>query len=299
VPQIHVNGIDLEYESFGASKDPLMLLIMGLGAQLTRWPVPFCEKLVARGYRVIRFDNRDVGLSTKFDAAGVPDLTQIMTAKFTGAPVKVPYTLHDMAADGIGLLDAVSIQKAHIVGASMGGMIAQQIAAEYPQRVLSLTSIMSTTGNPTLPPPTAAATAVLMNRYTNVDDRTAYIDHTLNAFRTIASPGFPFDELATRERILSDALRGYSATGFARQMAAVAAAGDRRDYVRRIKVPTMVIHGKSDPLVPVAAGRDTAACIAGAELRVFCGMGHDIPPQLYDKIIDAIVSVAQRAGDQR
>jgi len=294
VPQIHVNGIDLEYESFGASANPLMLLIMGLGAQLTRWPLAFCEKLVARGYRVVRFDNRDVGLSTKFDSAGVPDLTHVLTAKFTGAAVKVPYTLHDMAADGVGLLDALSVDKAHIVGASMGGMIAQQIAAEYPQRVLSLTSIMSTTGNPSLPPPTAAATAVLMNRYPNVDDRNAYVEHALNAFRAIASPGFPFDEMATRERILGDALRGYSATGFGRQIAAVAAAGDRREYVRRIKAPTMVIHGESDPLVPVAAGRDTAASIAGAELRVFAGMGHDLPPALYDKIIDAIVSVAQR-----
>jgi pimeloyl-ACP methyl ester carboxylesterase len=168
------------------------------------------------------------------------------------------------------------------------------MAAEYPQRVLSLTSIMSTTGNPALPPPTAAATAVLINRYPNFDNRDAYVDHTLLGLRAISSPGFPFDEMATRERILSDALRGYSATGFARQIAAVAAAGDRRDYVRRIKVPTMVIHGENDPLVPVAAGRDTAACIAGAELRVFPGMGHDIPPQLYDKIVDAIASVARK-----
>ena len=295
MPQVHVNGIDLEYEIFGASTDPVMLLIMGLGAQLTRWPVPFCEKLVARGYRVIRFDNRDVGLSTKFDSAGVPDLGKIMTARFTGMTVKVPYSLHDMAADCIGLLDAFSIPTAHVVGASMGGMIAQQVAAEYPLRVRSLTSIMSTTGNPALPPPSGAATAVLMSRYPDLEDRAAYVEHGLHALRTIASPGFPFDESATRERILSDALRGYSATGFGRQLAAVAVAGDRRDYVRRIKAPTMVIHGESDPLVPVAAGRDTAASIAGAELRVFPGMGHDLPPALYDKIIDAIVSVAQRA----
>jgi pimeloyl-ACP methyl ester carboxylesterase len=295
VPQIHVNGIDLEYESFGAASAPAMLLIMGLGAQLTRWPMPFCEKLVARGYRVIRFDNRDVGLSTKFDAAGVPDLRQLMAARFTGMPVKVPYTLHDMAADAVGLLDALSIDAAHVVGASMGGMIAQQVAAEYPQRVRSLTSIMSTTGNPTLPPPTAAAATVLMMRYPDLEDRAAYVEHGLHALRTISSPGFPFDEMATRERVLSDALRGYSATGFARQLGAVAAAGDRREYIRRIKAPTLVIHGENDPLVPVAAGRDTAASIAGAELRVFAGMGHDLPPQLYDKIIDAIVSVAQRA----
>ncbi len=295
VPQIHVNGLDLEYESFGSASHPTMLLIMGLGAQLTRWPIPFCEKLVARGYRVIRFDNRDAGLSTKFDAAGVPDLSQILAGRLTGLPAKVPYTLHDMAADAVGLLDALSIDKAHLVGASMGGMIAQQIAAEYPQRVLSLTSIMSTTGNPALPPPNAAAAKALMARYPSLENQAAYVEHGLNSLRTISSPGFPFDELATRERIWNDALRGYSATGFGRQLAAVAAAGDRRDYVRRIKAPTMVIHGECDPLVPVAAGRDTVASIAGAELRVFPGMGHDLPPALYDKIIDAIVTVARRA----
>ena len=294
MPQVQVNGISLEYESFGATRDPVMLLIMGLGAQLTRWTLPFCEKLVAQGFRVIRFDNRDVGLSTKFDAAGVPDLGQIMAARFTGVPAKVPYTLHDMAADTIGLLDALDIAAAHVVGASMGGMIAQQVAAEYPQRVLSLTSIMSTTGNPALPPPSAAATTVLMSRYPNLDDHAAYVEHGLHALRTISSPGFPFDEMATRERILSDALRGYSATGFGRQLAAVAASGDRREHLRRIKAPTLIIHGENDPLVPVAAGRDTAASIPGAELRVFPGMGHDLPPALYDKIVDAIVSVARR-----
>lgn len=295
MPQIHANGIDLEYESFGSASHPAMLLIMGLGAQLTRWPLPFCEKLIASGYRVIRFDNRDSGKSTKFDAQGVPDLSQIVSAKFTGMAVKVPYTLHDMAADAVGLLDALSIDKAHIVGASMGGMIAQQIAAEYPQRVLSLTSIMSTSGNPALPPPTAAASAVLLTRYPDLNDREAYLDHGLNALRALSSPGFPFDEAAIRDRILSDALRGYTATGSSRQLAAVLASGDRREYLRRIKTPTMVIHGESDPLVPVAGGRDTAACIAGAELRVISGMGHDLPPALYDRIVDAIVSVARRA----
>lgn len=297
MPQIHANGIDLEYESFGNASHPAMLLIMGLGAQLTRWPVPFCEKLTANGYRVIRFDNRDSGKSTKFDAQGVPDLNQIVSAKFTGMAVKVPYTLHDMAADTVGLLDALGIDKAHLVGASMGGMIAQQIAAEYPQRVLSLTSIMSTSGNPALPPPTAAASSVLLSRYPDLSNREAYIDHGLNALRAISSPGFPFDEAAIRERILSDALRGYTATGSRRQLAAVLSAGDRREYLGRIKTPTMVIHGESDPLVPVAGGRDTAACIAGAELRVISGMGHDLPPALYDQIVAAIVSVARRAPE--
>jgi pimeloyl-ACP methyl ester carboxylesterase len=295
LPQIHANGVDLEYESFGSTNLPVILLIMGLGAQLTRWTLPFCEKLLARGYRVVRFDNRDAGKSTKLDATGLPDLGKIMTAKFTGLPVKVPYTLHDMAADTIGLLDGLGIEKVHLVGASMGGMIAQQVAAEYPQRVLSLTSIMSTTGNPALPPPTAAASSVLMSRYPDVNDQEAYVVHGLNALRAIASPGFPFDEAAIRERILSDAQRGHTATGFGRQLAAVIAAGDRREYVRRIKVPTMVIHGESDPLVPVAGGRDTAACIPGAELRVIPGMGHDMPAAVYDRIVDDIVSVAQRA----
>jgi pimeloyl-ACP methyl ester carboxylesterase len=296
VPQVSANGISLEYESFGSDANPVVLLIMGLGAQLTRWPVLFCEKLAARGFRVIRFDNRDIGLSTKLDGVPVPDLGMLVAARMTGLPMNVPYTLHDMAADTIGLLDALHVEQAHVAGASMGGMIAQLVAADYPQRVLSLTSIMSTTGNPSLPPPTPAAAAVLMTRAPNPADREAYLAHGLKTLRTIGSPGYPFDEAVARERILKEAARSYNAAGFARQIAAVTASGDRREKIQRIKAPTVVVHGADDPLVPLAAGRDTAQNIANAELRVIPGMGHDFPPQLYDTIIDAIDSAAKRAA---
>lgn len=294
--QVGANGIRLEYESFGHDANPVILLIMGLGAQLTRWPVAFCEKLAARGFRVIRFDNRDIGLSTRFAGAAVPDLRMIIAARMTGLPVNLPYTLRDMAADTIGLLDALHIQQAHLVGASMGGMIAQIVAADHPQRVLSLTSIMSTTGNPTLPPPTPAAAAMLMTRAPNPANREAYVAHGLNALRTAGSPGYPFDEAAARARILDDAARSYNPAGFARQIAAVTVSGDRREEIRRIRAPTIVVHGAEDPLVPPAAGRDTAENIANAELRVIPGMGHDLPPQLYDTIIDAIDSAAKRSA---
>lgn len=296
MPQVHANAITLEYESFGSTANPAVLLIMGLGSQLTRWPVPFCQKLAARGYRVIRFDNRDIGLSTRFDTAPVPELAAIIAARMTGLPVKVPYTLQDMAADAVGLLDALHIEKAHIVGASMGGMIAHLIAADYPQRVLSLTSIMSTTGNPTLPPPTPAASAVLMSRAPHPSNLEAYLAHGVNTARVLASPGAPFDEAALRERMTSDVQRSYNPAGYARQIAAATASGDRREKTRRIQAPTVVVHGADDPLVPLAAGRDTAENIPDAELRIIPGLGHDMPAQFYDTIIDAIDSAAKRAN---
>ena len=296
MPRVQANGVSIEYESFGPHGAPVILLIMGLGAQLTRWPLQFCEKLVARGYRVVRFDNRDVGLSTRFDAAPVPELGQIIAARMAGRPAEVPYTLNDMGADTVGLLDALGIRQAHIVGASMGGMIAQVVAAEYPQRVLSLTSIMSTTGNPALPPPTPAAAAALMARAPDPSDQDAYVAHGLNTFRTIGSPGYPFDESTSRERLLADAARSYNPAGVGRQLAAVTASGDRRNQVRRVRAPTVVVHGAEDPLVPVAGGRDTAECITGAQLRIIPGMGHDFPPALYDTIIDAIEIAIARAN---
>lgn len=296
MPQAQTNGIAIEYEEFGAAADPVVLLIMGLGAQLTRWPIAFCTKLVARGYRVIRFDNRDVGRSTHLDTAPVPDLGQVVAARMAGMRIDVPYTLQDMAVDTVGLLDALHIDKAHIVGASMGGMIAQLIAADYPQRVLSLTSIMSTSSNPALPPPTPAAAAVLITRSPDPADQDAYVAHGLNSLRTIASPAFPFDVTALRERILTDLDRGYNPAGYARQIAAVTANGDRRDKLKRITAPTIVLHGADDPLVPLAAGRDTADCIRNAELRIIPGMGHDLPVALYDTIVGAIDDAAKRAG---
>lgn len=296
MPQVQANGIAIEYEAFGAAADPVMLLIMGLGAQLTRWAVPFCEKLAARGYRVIRFDNRDVGKSTHLTAAPVPDLARMALARMAGMRLKIPYTLEDMAADSVGLLDALHIDKAHIVGASMGGMIAQIVAADYPQRVLSFTCIMSTSGNPSLPPPTPAAAAMMMSRSPDpTADRETYVRHGMSSLRVIASPGFDFDDTGTRERLLTDLDRGYNPAGYARQFAAVSMSTDRRAKLKHIVAPTVVVHGAEDPLVPVAAGRDTADNIPGAELRIIPGMGHDIPPALYDTFVAIIDGVARRA----
>jgi pimeloyl-ACP methyl ester carboxylesterase len=295
VPQVAANGIQLEYESFGASDDPAVILIMGLGAQLTRWPVPFCEALVAQGFRVIRFDNRDVGLSTKLDTEPVPMIASIVAARMAGRKPQVPYTLHDMAADTVGLMDALGIARAHLAGVSMGGMIAQLVAADYPQRVLSLTSIMSTSGNPSLPPPTPAAAATLISRAPHPDNLAAYVQHVLGVMRVLASPAAPFDEEALRARIERDVRRSYSPAGYGRQLAAVTATGDRSASLRRIKAPTVVVHGAEDPLLPLAAGIHTADLIPGAELRIVRGMGHDMPPMFYDAVIGGIVSAAQRA----
>ncbi|MGL4543206.1 MAG: alpha/beta fold hydrolase [Polymorphobacter sp.] len=291
---ISANGITLEYESFGPATAPPLLLVMGLGAQLTLWPVELCEALVARGFHVIRFDNRDVGLSTKFDAAGVPEMPALIMAMMSGQPVTVPYTLHDMAADAVALLDALGIAKAHIVGASMGGMIAQLIAADYPERTLSLTSIMSTTGNPALPPAKPEAMAVLTNRPPS-PDADAMVTFGVAAARIVGSPGYPQDDARLRTRVRADFERSFAPMGFARHMAAVIATGDRRERLAKVSAPTLVIHGDADPLVPVEGGHDTAANISGAELLIIPGMGHDLPLQLVETIADAVAGVAARA----
>ena len=292
--QATANGIDLEYERFGPAAAEPVLLIMGLGAQLTLWPVELCEALVARGFHVIRFDNRDVGLSTKFDAAGVPDLPAVLGAMMAGQAPQVPYRLDDMAADAVGLLDALGIDAAHIVGASMGGMIAQLVAAGFPERTRSLTSIMSTTGNPMLPPATPEAIGVLMSRPQG-GDVDSLVDFGVKAARVIGSPGYPAEEGALRARIRRDVARSVYPAGFARQMAAIYASGDRRARLAQVTAPTVVIHGTADPLVPVEGGRDTAASIAGAELIEIDGMGHDLPLPLVDRIADAIAGAARRA----
>lgn len=288
------NGIEIEYETFGEPADPAVLLIMGLAAQLTRWPLPFVEALAARGYFVIRYDNRDIGLSTKFDDAPVPALPALIGAMMTGQKPDVPYTLNDMAADAVGLLDALDIRRAHVMGASMGGMIAQLVAAEYPDRVLSLTSIMSSTGNPSLPPSRPEAMAVLTTRPTG-SDRDAAIAHGVRGEQVIGSPGYPVDETTLRTRVERDFDRMHYPAGAGRQLAAVVSNGDRRVAIATIKAPTMVIHGADDPLVPVEAGRDTAANIAGAEITEVPGMGHNLPEALIPTVLDAFEKVARRA----
>ena len=286
------NGIEIEYEDYGAKDAPSVLLIMGLGAQLTLWPMPMVDQLVERGYRVIRYDNRDIGLSTKFDSEPAPAITAIVAALMMGTKPDVPYLLSDMAADAVGLLDALGIGRAHVMGASMGGMIAQMVAALYPDRVLSLTSIMSTTGNPSLPAATAEAMAVLTTRPDSADEA-AIVAHGIKVEKTIGSPGYPTDENVLRERVLRDFRRMYYPPGFARQMAAIVASGDRREALKKITAPTMVIHGADDPLVPLAGGRDTAETIPGARIVEIAGMGHNLPEVLIPEVLDAFEEVAK------
>jgi pimeloyl-ACP methyl ester carboxylesterase len=293
MPQLTANGITIEYDERG-SGDPL-LLIMGLGAQMTRWPEGFCDQLAARGFRVIRFDNRDVGLSSKMDEAGLPDMAAVLTAFASGTQPPVAYTLREMAEDAVGVLGALEISKAHIVGASMGGMIAQLVAADHADHVLSLTSIMSTTGNRELPSGTPEAMAALSTPAPNPHDNLeGFLAHGLKTAHIVGSPGH-IDEAVLRQRMEADFRRAYAPAGFMRQYAAVLASPDRRPKLKGIKVPTVVIHGAVDALVNVAGGRDTAENIPGAELLVIPGMGHDVPPAFWNQIIEAIVAVAEKA----
>ena len=296
MPQATANGITLEYDIHGPAAGEPLLLIMGLGAQMTRWPVPFVELLAARGLKVIRFDNRDVGLSEKIEAGGVPDLVKVIGALMQGQAPDVPYLLDDMAADAVGLLDALGIARAHIVGASLGGMVAQLVAADYADRVLSLTSIMSTTGNRELPPAKPEAIAVLNNRGPDpLADLEGYLAHSVTGARAIGSPGYPQSEASLRESSLNSFRRSYYPPGFARQYAAAAASADRRPKLAGVTAPTVVIHGDADPLVPVEGGHDTAANIPGSELRLVAGMGHDFPPELYGEIAEGILRAVERS----
>ena len=286
------NGIEIEYEDYGAKDAPPVLLIMGLGAQLTLWPMPMVDQLVARGYRVIRYDNRDVGLSTKFDHEPTPAMATLIGQMMMGVKPDVPYLVSDMAADAVGLLDALGIARAHIIGGSMGGMIAQMVAAAYPDRVLSLTSIFSTTGNPAVGQATPEAMAVLTQRPTSGDEE-AMVAHGVRAEKVIGSPGYPADEAELTARVRRDFRRMNYPAGIARQMAAIIASGDRREALKGITAPTMVIHGIDDPLVPVAGGRDTAATIPGARIVEIPGMGHNLPEALIPPILDAFEEVAK------
>ena len=294
MPQIEANGIALEYEIFGDKTAPPLLLVMGLGAQLTLWPIELVEALVERGFRVIRYDNRDIGLSGKMEGAKAPGMVRQILMKRIGLNPRVPYTLADMAADGAGLLDALGIDRAHVVGASMGGMIAQHIAFSHPEKVLSLTSIMSTTGNPKLPPAQKDALNVLTQRPPSLAE-TVLVEHGVKIGRTIGSPGYPPDEERLRANATRDIRRSLYPAGLPRQLAAIIADGDRRARLAKVTAPTLVIHGEADPLVPVDGGRDTAAHVPGARLKTIPGMGHDLPLALIDEIADAIAEHAKRA----
>ena len=295
MPSIAANGIRIEYESFGSTEAPAIVLIMGLGMQLTGWPDPFCQKLAEAGFRVIRFDNRDIGLSSHFDDHGVPNiLWQFLKAR-VGLRVRSAYGLNDMAADTTGVMDALGLRQAHVVGASMGGMIAQQLAARHPLRVRSLVSIMSSTGNRRLPPATREAQRALLARPRDPNDPRSVVDHYVRVFTVLASPGFPTDPAELRARMERSVARSYHPQGVARQLVAILASGDRSKDLATIRVPTLVLHGDRDPLVPLAAGQDTAAKIPGARLEIIEGMGHDMAawPLLADEIAAHAGSVRQ------
>lgn len=300
MPQVRANGIEIEYESFGRDRDPTVLLIMGFSGQLTLWPVALCEGLVARGFHVVRFDNRDVGKSTHLTEKGAPDIGALMAQAAAGAPVTAPYTLSDMAADAAGLLETIGVERAHIVGASMGGMIAQLVAADHAPRTKSLVSIMSTTGRRDLPPGKPEAMAALMTppASTSRDDRIAA---ALRTWRTIGSPGYPASDAELRAAAERDIDRvPYDPIGVARQMAAIMASPPRNEKLAGVRVPALVIHGADDPLVPVEGGKDTAASIPGADLVIVPGMGHDfteaLVPVYLKHIGDFVTRVEGRAG---
>ena len=284
------NGIELCYDTFGDASAPPLLLIMGLAAQMIAWHDEFCVELATRGYRVIRFDNRDIGLSTRFDSAGVPNIGAAVMAALQGQPVEAPYRLSDMAADTFGLLDALDIDRAHVVGASMGGAIAQTMAIERPERLRTLTSIMATTGDPRLPPPTPEATAVLLKP--PVTSLEGYIEAYAQTWKVLRAGSFPEDEALDRERAERLHARGLNPPGVARQLAAVLASGSRKAALAGVRVPTLVIHGDADPLVPLACGVDTAESVPGARLVVIPGMGHALPISCWPRIVDAIAAHA-------
>lgn len=292
MPKTTANGIEIHYEEHGDPSAPPMLLIMGFGAQLTLWPDELVEELAARGFRVIRYDNRDIGLSHKFDGVKAPGIVKMTLMSKIGLKPKVPYTLADMADDGAGLLAALGIEKAHIVGASMGGMIAQHFAARHSDKCLSLTSIFSTTGNPKLPPAKPEAMKVLITRPASTDED-VLVEHGIKLARTIGSPGYPADEERLRERTRMSVRRSFYPEGPTRHLSAIVADGDRRPMLRNVTVPTLVLHGEDDPLVPVEGGRDTAASIPGAKIKTIPGWGHDLPLELVDEVADAIAEHAK------
>ena len=293
--KIDANGISITYDTFGHSSHSPLLLVMGLGAQMTAWDDEFCAQLAAQDLYVIRYDNRDVGLSSHFDDQDVPDMQQLVRDMMTGNTPNIAYALDDMAADGMGLLTALGIDQAHICGASLGGMIVQTIAINNPERVLSMTSIMSTTGNPDLPSASPEAIAAMTSeRANNVEQA---MDRAVAVAKVIGSPGFPQDEARTRAKAKATFERSFYPDGVARQMAAIVAHGDRRPGLSRLKLPTLVIHGTDDPLVPLTGGIDTHENIQGAKLMLIEGMGHDLPRQTWDQIVGGIASLTR--GDKK
>jgi pimeloyl-ACP methyl ester carboxylesterase len=284
------NGIELAYQEMGEPDGEPLVLVMGLATQMLAWDEGLCGMLVERGFRVVRFDNRDIGRSTKITAAGVPSRIDMMAGRHATAP----YFLRDMAADTIGLMDHLGIESAHIVGASMGGMIVQSLAIEHPERVRSMVSIMSTTGSRWTGLPSWKAMGALLGRPPK--DREAAVERSIKTFSVIGSPGYPLDEERLRDVAGRSYDRGHSAAGVLRQLHAITASGDRTQALRGVRVPAAVIHGKSDPLVRPAGGRATARAIPGARLKMIDGMGHDLPRALWPTFVEEIAGNAERAA---
>lgn len=288
VQKTSANGIELAYESFGDDDGRPLLLVMGLATQMLAWHDEFCGSLVDRGFFVTRFDNRDIGLSTHMTDAPPPDVM----AAFGGDTSSASYALEDLADDTVGLLDALGLDSAHVVGASMGGMIAQTVATRHPARTRSLTSIMSTP-SPAIGSPTDAALAVLLAA--PATNREEAVERAISTYRVIGSPGYPLDEQWLSGVAGESYDRGYDPVGVARQLLAIHASGDRTSALAGVTAPTLVIHGEDDPLVQVAGGKATAAAVPGSELLVLPGMGHNLPRELWPTFVDAIVAVADRA----
>lgn len=293
--QVKANGIDIEVETFGDKANPTVIFVMGFGAQLINWPVEMMEGLVERGFHVVRFDNRDVGLSQKFPELGQPNAGDVMAKVVSGEVPDVPYTLTDMAADAVGVLDAMGIDKAHIAGGSMGGMIVQVAAAGWPDRFHSMTSIFSSTGNPELPQATDEAMTALLSRPEN-EERDTVVAHQMKVRKVIGSPGYPAQEDEARARAQESFDRSYYPEGTTRQYAAIIADGDRRERIKSISCPVLVLHGTDDPLVRVEGGRDTAANIPGARIVELDGWGHDLPTELVPRLVEEIAAHCSAAG---
>ena len=288
-----VGDLKLCFETFGRPSEPPLILIAGLGAQMILWDEAFCEALAARSLWVVRFDNRDVGRSSRIDWTPPADAGAAVAGRQKGERLAAPYRLKDMAADAIGLMDALGVARAHVVGASMGGMIAQEMAIGWPERVRSLTSIMSTTGDPRLPPPSPQ----VMQVFTKPPPKTAedYVEANVAAWLVFRGPGYPDDEARDRPRAKRAARRGLDPEGGQRQLLAVYASGSRKPALPSVTAPTLVIHGADDPLMPLAAGEDTAATIPGAKLVVLPRMGHALPMAVWPRVIDEIAELAKRA----
>ena len=294
---IKANGIRLAYEEFGDLERPVILLIMGLATQMIAWPVDFCQGLSEQGYRVIRFDNRDIGLSEKMEGQKVPGMLKLAACSRFGVPVKVPYKLRDMAKDAVGLMDALEIEAAHVVGASMGGMIAQLMAGLYPYRVLSLTSIMSTSGHRSLPGANRKVALHMVRRPASTDSE-AVQKHAMRTWRLIGSPAYQPSDEALREKLSNSINRSFYPEGHTRHMAAIMASGDRVEVLKKIIAPTLVIHGKEDALVPVSGGIDTAKYVKNSTLELFDGMGHDLPVELLPRFVELITAHAGKIAQQ-